>query len=310
MKVLVGIDGSSHSFAAVEFVGRLLAADRDEIVLLFATPQISFDDERLEPAIVERAREALSSAVLEAALERLPEAWRGRVEKRDASGAASARILEAIDDSGADLVAVGFRGTSGVIERFMMGSVSRAVVHSAKVSVLVVKDRSSESASSEPSQRTSARPIRVLVALGNPALAEKSVSLLKQFSWPPESCGWAIKVVEPMFISNLPDWVKVKRDPDVEAMAAAWEQDHRQSMQAARVELEKLRSQLPPCFSPEEVIVAEGRPADNILAQVREKSIDLVAMGSRNAGTLRTMLLGSTTDQVLRESPSSVLIVR
>ena len=51
MKVLVGVDGSSNSFAAVEFVGRLLAAQRDELVLLFATPAMSFDDERLDPAI-------------------------------------------------------------------------------------------------------------------------------------------------------------------------------------------------------------------------------------------------------------------
>ena len=38
MKVLIGVDGSSNSFAAVEFVGRLLSAERDELVLLFATP--------------------------------------------------------------------------------------------------------------------------------------------------------------------------------------------------------------------------------------------------------------------------------
>jgi len=43
---------------AVEFVGRLLSAERDELVLLFATPEMNFEDERFGPAIEERARTA------------------------------------------------------------------------------------------------------------------------------------------------------------------------------------------------------------------------------------------------------------
>ena len=80
MKVLIGVDGSSNSFAAVEFVGRLLSADRDELVLLFATPAMAFDDDRLDPAIEQRARSALSRTVLEAALDRLPAEWKERAQ--------------------------------------------------------------------------------------------------------------------------------------------------------------------------------------------------------------------------------------
>ena len=90
MKVLIGVDGSSNSFAAVEFVGRLLSAERDELVLLFATPAMSFDDDRLDPAIEQRARSALSRTVLEAALERLPAAWQQRAQQRQVTGSASA----------------------------------------------------------------------------------------------------------------------------------------------------------------------------------------------------------------------------
>jgi nucleotide-binding universal stress UspA family protein len=93
-------------------------------------------------------------------------------------------------------------------------------------------------------------------------------------------------------------------------MAAAWEVDHQQNLQSARGELEKLRETLPPCFTSEQLVVAEGRPAEKILAQVRQQSIDLVVMGSCSSGSLRRMLLGSTTEQVLHEAPCSVLIVR
>jgi nucleotide-binding universal stress UspA family protein len=310
MKVLVGVDGSSNSFAAVEFIGRLLAAERDELVLLFATPAISFDDERLDPAIEERARAALSRTVLDAALERLPPAWQQRATKREVAGSASARLLEAIDEESADAVAVGFRGTSGIIEQFMLGSVSRAIVHSAKVPVLVVK---SQAATDEPAKQSpgpATRHLHVLVAYDDPQFAERSAALLKQFTWPPETRGWAMTVVRPMFITDLPDWVKIERDPDVAAMAAAWEAEHQQHLQAARADLEKFRETLPACFKNEQPIIAQGRPAEEILVQVRELAIDLVAMGSRGRGSIKRLLLGSTSEQVLREAPCSVLIVR
>src|SRR3954468_11444917 len=147
MKVLIGVDGSSNSFAAVEFVGRLLSAQRDELVLLFAAPAIAFEDDRLDPAVEQRARSALSRTVLEAALERLSEEWRGRAQQREVAGTASAALLDAIETEKADLVAVGVRGTSNLLETFMLGTVSRAIVHAAKIPALVVR---SEAASEEP----------------------------------------------------------------------------------------------------------------------------------------------------------------
>ncbi len=310
MKVLVGVDGSSNSFAAVEFVGRLLSAERDELVLLFATPAITFDDDRLDPAIEERARSALSRTVLDAATERLPAPWQQRATKRDVAGAASARLLEAIDSEHADLVALGFRGTSGILEDFVLGSVSRTIVHSAKIPVLVVKHAPSSGEPAKQSPGSATGHVHVLTAYADSQFAEQVAALLKRFTWPPETRGWAMTVVQPMFITDLPDWIKLERNPDVAAMAAAWEVEHQQNLQAARGELEKFRAALPTCFTNAELIVAEGRPAEEILAQVREKAIDLVVMGSRASGSLKRLLLGSTSEQVLREAPCSVLIVR
>jgi nucleotide-binding universal stress UspA family protein len=296
----------------VEFVGRLLSAERDELVLLFVTPTFTFEDDRLDPIIEERARAALSRTVLEAATERLPAAWRDRVAKRDITGVASARLLEAIDEEHADLVALGFHGTSGIIAEFVLGSVCRTVVHSAKIPVLVVKSAPASDEMAKQSPGSVASHIRVLTAYsdGDGEFAARATAVLSQLTWPPEMVGWAITVVQPMFVSELPDWITIERDPDVAAMAAAWESEHRQNLQAARNNLAKYRAALPACFTNEELIVAEGRPAEELLAQVHEKSIDLVVMGSRVSGTLTRLLLGSTSSRVLREAPCSVLIVR
>jgi len=133
---------------------------------------------------------------------------------------------------------------------------------------------------------------------------------LKRFSWPPESRGWVMTVVKPMFVTQLPDWVQRQRDPDVAAMADAWKQEHQQNLDSARVELEKFRAALPTCFVEQETVVAEGRPAEAILAQIRERAIDIAVLGSRGRGSFKRLLLGSTSEQVLREAPCSVLIVR
>jgi nucleotide-binding universal stress UspA family protein len=192
----------------------------------------------------------------------------------------------------------------------MLGSVSRAIVHSAKVPVLVVK---SQAASEQPAKQSPGpvtQHVRVLVAAEDPVFAERSAAVLSQFTWPPETQGWVMTVVRPMYVTDLPDWLKLERNPDVAAMAAAWEVEHQQNLQAARSGLEKFRATLPASFAGAQVVVAEGRPAEEIIAQTREQAIDLVAIGSGGSGGFKRLWLGSTSEQVLREAPCSVLVVR
>ena len=104
MKVLVGVDGSSNSFAAVAFAGRVISPGQDELILFFATPAMSFDDERLDVAVEDRARSALSRNILDAALERLPEQWRTRAERKDAAGSPGQELVEAAEEIGGPTV--------------------------------------------------------------------------------------------------------------------------------------------------------------------------------------------------------------
>ncbi len=55
--------------------------------------------------------------------------------------------------------------------------------------------------------------------------------------------------------------------------------------------------------------VVTGRPAAEIVRQVREGHADLVAMGTRGHSGLRRGLLGSVTDEVVRTSPAPVLAI-
>jgi nucleotide-binding universal stress UspA family protein len=304
MRVLVGLDGSSNSLATVAFVGKLLSVDRDQLILCYVSPAPPYvGDDQLDPGVAARAQAALSGAVFEESLSRLPAAWQSRVERVESSGSPSAGLLATADQRGVDMIAVGFRG-AGLFERFMLGSVSRAVVQSALVPVLVVKTEPGKLAALDD-------PLRVLAAYDGAEMGGRLAAIAGTIAWPPGTRGWLITVVPPMFIHELPDWLEpITRDDDVRAMAEAWQKEYDQQLAQAGEELRTFQQSLPAIFRASEPMVAQGRPAEQILAATARERISLVVVGSRGRGTVERLLIGSTSAQVLTEAPCSVLIVR
>jgi nucleotide-binding universal stress UspA family protein len=88
---------------------------------------------------------------------------------------------------------------------------------------------------------------------------------------------------------------------DFEAIARETEREYREL-------LENAVEQVPQDLSVTKVL-AHGRPGERILEQVEQGNHDLIVMGSRGRGQVRSLLLGSVSHEVLNASPAAVLIV-
>lgn len=59
-----------------------------------------------------------------------------------------------------------------------------------------------------------------------------------------------------------------------------------------------------------DVIIMQGKEAEEIIKYIKEGAVELLAMGAFGHNRLRALLMGSTTSQVIQKSPVPVLLTR
>jgi nucleotide-binding universal stress UspA family protein len=152
MKVLVGVDGSTFSDAALEEVSQRPWPKGTEILVVHAfEPPLAATPEgwALPPNYFEELDHTLketANSIARSAVERLSSLDNSvKVTGKALLGSPKRVILDEAEEWNPDLIVVGSHGYS-VWGRLLLGSVSQAVVNHAKCSVEVVRRKQTESA--------------------------------------------------------------------------------------------------------------------------------------------------------------------
>lgn len=151
MKILLATDGSAHSKSAVEEVARRPFPSKTSVRIISVIDRAALARNigpmgGLSEYYAEADRNALKSA--EDAIENAAKILRKKnstlsITTAVLQGSPKSAILEEAEKYGADLIVVGSHGY-GVVERFLLGSVSHSVSLHAKCSVEIVRIKSSK----------------------------------------------------------------------------------------------------------------------------------------------------------------------
>ncbi len=214
-------------------------------------------------------------------------------------GQPAPKIVEIATEQRADLIvmgSVGLRATLGIL----LGGVAQQVAEHAGMPVLVVRK-----------PYTGLK--HVLFSTDGSDSSIEALRFIKQFPFP-EGVRFSVMTVLPpeMTSANLA-WTEMADipapaiTPDVEAnlaRIAAKEQADGQALIARTARsLKKLEA-------PVETFICRGDAATEIIEYAKKNAVDLIVVGSRGLGLIRSWLMGSVTRKLIHYAPCSVMVVK
>lgn len=143
--------------------------------------------------------------------------------------------------------------------------------------------------------------MRVLIAYdGSPGAAE-AVALAQGIAWPEATNLRVVYVIEPVAAPISGPWDRgASLAPELDAAISAHARD------TVREAVERLAS----AGRSVDGFEVRGRAGSAIVAQALEFQADLVIVGSRGHGTIASLLLGSTSSEIVDHASCPVLVAR
>ena len=272
-EILCGIDLSSSAPQVLRWA-RLLAeaygANVDVLHSFWSEPPRYFTSGQIEALAAEAAQEKIRRNDEFKSLVRQVFNSEISYQAHLAEGHPVEEIARQLARAKPDLLVLGSHGRSG-LARLMLGSVAETVVRQARCPTLIVRGAEAAKPALE----------RILCPVGFTELSRRSLAYATDLA--------------------------AKFGADLEVLHAAAH---------APEDREKLREQL--CrWVPESArahchlteTVRHGDPAEQIILAAREKKVDLIVLGAEHKPFLEFTAFGTTTERVLRHSPSSLLVL-
>lgn len=288
MRVLIATDGSDDARKAVRWV-RDLPLPPESVIRVLSV--VTFPRSALDlPTVRDFNQRLLEIGRRVAADAATVLAARGATaEVRTREGDPREAIVQEAAAWPADLVVVGARGL-GAVGRFLMGSVSTAVVHGVSCPTAVV--------------RGAATPLRrVVVACDGSPDAMAALEFVGTLPLGPEVTVRLLAVMAPpaMPIAAL------------ELLGVPWPPPLADAIEEEKTRLDEMlahgEGRLGRVKTIERSVVA-GHPAVEVLAAAEEPAVDLLVVGARGLGAIGRLVLGSVSERVLQHAPCPLLIVK
>jgi nucleotide-binding universal stress UspA family protein len=289
MKVLLAIDSSSSSQSAVDEVAARPWPAGSQVEVLTAVeachPEVPGE---IVDEVNARARKLVEGATGQLRSRGLP------ADGIVADGDPKAVILDYATSLRADLIVMGARGL-GAVERFLMGSVSRAVLRFAPCSVAIVRT---------PAARGN-RSLKVLLAVDGSEGSQQAVESVAARPWPAGTEIRVLSAVE-LGLSLLQAAFEIPAlDSHLEAQRADAMRRTEDAIDAARKTLEAAG-----LTTSESISVLAASPKEIILQEAADWPADWIVLGSHGSSGLSRFLVGSTSETVTAYAACSVEVVR
>lgn len=279
--IVVGVDQSPQAVAAAAFaweLARLAGAEcyfvhgTRPMVTSSAAVEFVADVDALLAQQVDAARMGVAAALARA----LPAEAVGRLEVRLGRGAAV--ISEVARERKAALIVLGGKHHSA-LGRWMGGSTAHHVLRATDIPLLVTGERPG--------------PIRRVLVAADLSYAVKP------------TCEAALRLAQ-LFGAQVRVLHAVEPVPILAEMPLVFDEEafYRDAEQQFARSVELLLA-----GRPAETVARRGPAAEVIAQEVRQWGADLVALGSHGKGWMDRLLLGSTTERLLDQLPSSLLVV-
>jgi len=286
--LLVAVDGSDHSLAAVRWVAQTGGGAGLRCTLLnVQKPIMSGEVGLVAPASIALDERNRSAAEI---LERAASVMRASdipFEIEERMDDAATTIVARAEALGCDAIVIGRRGL-GVVRAALLGSVSTEVIRQSRIPVIIVRNL-------DDTKRVA--PLRMLLAADGSESAMRAAKFASRLAhW--RHAGVDLVHVEPGI--TLAGAVLGPRDklidhwsgkPAEEALAGA-----RNILQHERV-------------TTTEHIIQSDNPCGAIIEVAMENSCGVIVMGTRGLGPVAGLLLGSVVQGVLEQAPSPVSAV-
>jgi len=195
-------------------------------------------------------------------------------------------IIRTAEESGVSLIVLGARGKS-LIGGVLLGSVSTAVLHRSKTSVLIMRHK-------------------IIEELGERTLEKFCPMILYRVLCPVDFSAYSDSAVDLL--------VRTKGMGDIILMhvVSRGESDDeiRESVEKARARIEEIRDNLSAKGFKARTLVSTGNPASEIARIADQEDVSVIWMSSHGKGWFRELLVGSTAQMVATTAMRPVLIIR